>query len=150
MKVQCYCCGADFDKAPSQIRKSNGNNFCSRSCAAKVNNRITPKRKETSPSKESKLYETLGEVITAHLKSHKKMTANVFGGIRSRARYKIFNHKPKVCEKCGYNKHVEVCHKKSIASFDLSANIDNEINHADNLLVLCRNCHWEFDNRLWQ
>ena len=39
MKVNCDCCGKEFDKQPAQIKKSkSGKHFCSRSCAAKVNN----------------------------------------------------------------------------------------------------------------
>jgi predicted restriction endonuclease len=45
---------------------------------------------------------------------------------------------------CGYSKHVEACHIRRIADFPASATV-GEINHADNMLVLCPNCHWEFD-----
>ena len=43
MLVACKQCGVEFNKAPSQIKKGK-NNFCSRSCAAKYNNRKHPKR----------------------------------------------------------------------------------------------------------
>lgn len=47
---------------------------------------------------------------------------------------------------CGYNKHYEVCHVKDIKDFDRDSTV-YEINHADNLIHLCPNCHWEFDNQ---
>jgi hypothetical protein len=49
------------------------------------------------------------------------------------------------CEKCGYNKHVELCHISSIASFPNSALL-LEINGQGNIIFLCPNCHWELDN----
>jgi predicted restriction endonuclease len=49
------------------------------------------------------------------------------------------------CEVCGYNTHVEVCHIKSVSSFSDDTLI-TEINSIDNLVGLCPNHHWEFDN----
>jgi hypothetical protein len=51
------------------------------------------------------------------------------------------------CQKCGYDKHVEICHIKSIKEFEDSATIA-EINHKSNIVGLCPNCHWEFDHGL--
>jgi hypothetical protein len=53
------------------------------------------------------------------------------------------------CQNCGYEKHVELCHKKRITSFSDDTLI-GIINSPDNLLVLCPNCHWEYDNGLLQ
>lgn len=65
--------------------------------------------------------------------------------LRSLARsiYKKSN-KPKYCVNCKYNLHYEVCHIKDVRNFDGNATIA-EINDLDNLVALCRNCHWEFD-----
>ncbi len=49
------------------------------------------------------------------------------------------------CQVCGYVIHIELCHIKSIASFSDLATL-GEVNHPSNILVLCRNHHWEFDN----
>lgn len=49
------------------------------------------------------------------------------------------------CCVCGYSKHVECSHYKSIASFNNDALI-SEINHPTNLHGLCRNHHWEYEN----
>lgn len=45
MKVHCLTCAIEFEKFESQIKKSP-NHFCSRSCAAKYNNTLSPKRKK--------------------------------------------------------------------------------------------------------
>lgn len=49
------------------------------------------------------------------------------------------------CQKCGYDKHIECCHIKAVSSFPPETKI-SEINSLDNLIGLCPNCHWEFDN----
>jgi hypothetical protein len=49
------------------------------------------------------------------------------------------------CQKCGYDKHTELCHLKSIESFDDDVKIST-INSKDNIVYLCPNCHWELDN----
>lgn len=55
------------------------------------------------------------------------------------------SNKPKCCNLCGYSKHYEVCHIKSVSSFSDDIKVE-EINSIDNLVALCPNCHWEFDN----
>ena len=52
-----------------------------------------------------------------------------------------------ICKVCGYDKHVEVCHIKSVSSFLDTATV-LEINSIENLVVLCRNHHWEYDHDL--
>jgi len=49
------------------------------------------------------------------------------------------------CQVCGYSTHINLCHIKDIADFDTTATL-GEINHPNNILVLCPNHHWEFDN----
>lgn len=51
------------------------------------------------------------------------------------------------CERCGYSKHVELCHIKSVSSYPIEATL-GEVNHPTNLVVLCKNCHWEFDHNM--
>lgn len=49
------------------------------------------------------------------------------------------------CQVCGYNLHIELAHIKSISSFDKNTQL-SVVNSPDNILVLCPNHHWEFDN----
>lgn len=51
------------------------------------------------------------------------------------------------CQKCYYLFHVELCHIKPIASYPIDTKL-SVINDPNNILVLCRNCHWEFDHEL--
>lgn len=46
---------------------------------------------------------------------------------------------------CGYTKHIEVCHRKDVASFAEDALI-SEINDLGNMVGLCPTHHWEYDN----
>ena len=73
--------------------------------------------------------------------------ASKFGNIRCRARSLAFQHLPKRCEICSYSSHVEVCH--IIPLKDTSENTPlSSVNNMNNLVVLCRNHHWELDNGL--
>lgn len=49
------------------------------------------------------------------------------------------------CAVCKYDKHVEIAHIKPVSDFDDSSTIA-EINSIDNLIALCPNHHWEYDN----
>ncbi len=58
------------------------------------------------------------------------------------------NHlKGKPCENCGYDKHTEFCHITAISNFDKDTKL-SVVNGESNLVILCPNCHWEFDNNL--
>lgn len=55
------------------------------------------------------------------------------------------SNKPKQCIICGYDKHYEVAHIKAVSDFDDDSLI-SEINDENNLIALCPNHHWEYDN----
>lgn len=72
----------------------------------------------------------------------------IAANIRRRARYRYRNSsRPKYCINCGYKKHYEVCHIQAIMDFPPETSVA-EINSLENLVALCRNCHWELDNGL--
>jgi 5-methylcytosine-specific restriction endonuclease McrA len=83
---------------------------------------------------------TLGEVI--YLNHHK---SSAFALVRERARRKAKSLGWNSCKYCGYDKHIEICHIKPISSYPLETLV-SEVNSEENLLPLCPNCHWEFDN----
>ncbi len=157
----CKQCGKSlFERSETVVRKTK--KFCSRTCSATYNNLNYPER---YTSRKRVYYsccdcavevkggrkrckscanahrvvtdtKTLREVIyTAHHKS------SAFALVRSRARYAV-KDQSKVCSNCGYSKHVETCHIKSISEFSLETTL-KEINSFSNLSLLCRNCHWE-------
>ncbi len=149
--------------------------YCNRSCAAKVNN-VKGKRKclplpackvcgntvvyrynkfcksccdrrlnyvkaGTTPISER----TLEQAI--ELQKHSK-GANRYNSIRGAALI-IYKKELDVaqCNNCGYNKHVQVCHKIPISNFPPTALV-KDINARSNIVFLCPNCHWEFDHGL--
>jgi hypothetical protein len=53
----------------------------------------------------------------------------------------------KPCMICGYNKHVELHHIRPISDFP-DDTLLGEVNHPDNVVQLCPNCHWEVESGL--
>lgn len=90
---------------------------------------------------ESILDKTKGELF-----SSRKNWQSARSAIRklAEAAFKEANPSPK-CAICGYHHHVEVAHIKAVSQFEDSATI-REINSIDNLIGLCPNHHWEYDN----
>lgn len=60
--------------------------------------------------------------------------------------FEKYNKIPK-CAICGYDKHIEIAHIKAVSEFEDSAKV-SEINAIDNLIALCPNHHWEYDNKI--
>lgn len=160
--MKCENCGLPVNRPPSQVRKSkSGLVFCSRSCAATINNKNHPKRHMTrtcdvckslirSDSKycgvcyQDKHY--LSNKTLEQATQRRKNDNNRYCQIRqiSRKTY-LQSDRPKCCEVCGYDKHIEICHIKDIASFSKTTLV-SEINDLSNLIALCRNHHWELDH----
>jgi predicted nucleic acid-binding Zn ribbon protein len=77
-----------------------------------------------------------------------KTTYQVNAQVRQLARRIYANAKlPEVCRRCGYDKHVEICHLRGISTFPDETPIA-VINRLENLVALCPNCHWELDHGL--
>lgn len=163
VSVICENCGKKFNKNSWDISKSP-TNYCSRSCSASSNNlkrnykkksysckhcgAKTENRKtrcgkcpDTLSAEEKSKIESIKDII--YTKHHR---SSAFALIRSRARSVVKKLGQCSCQRCGYNEHIEVCHIKPISDFDENEKV-SIVNDPDNLLVLCRNCHWEFDHR---
>lgn len=67
-----------------------------------------------------------------------------YQSIREHAK-RLYKIDTAACSSCGWDRHVEVCHRKAIADFPDSATVA-EINAKSNIVLLCPNCHWLFDN----
>jgi hypothetical protein len=144
----CKCCNNPIQVGENQkvsdIRKKV---FCNSSCSATFNNlqrESKLKNKIKTPKKEKFEYIlSLSKkfLIEKHQTYHKYRSV-----IRRHAHY-VFNthHEHQECKVCGYDTHIEVCHIKSVSSFSDDTLI-SEINSIDNLIGLCPNHHWEFDN----
>lgn len=149
--------------------------FCSRSCAASHNNKKFPKRKtvrkclECNNVVKSYRHVRCDEHHTSHIKhlqdnKYQNKTLGYYKNLLSvkgkhpswinshvRGFNTSWNKKLKdlPCACCAYTKHVELCHIIPITEFSDDSTL-GEINHIDNVVQLCRNCHWEMDNGLLQ
>lgn len=56
-------------------------------------------------------------------------------------------HRPRLCQACGYDKHVEYCHSQPLKAFPATTTI-RELSGPANIFLLCPNCHWEYDHGL--
>ena len=137
--------------------------FCSRSCSAKLNNKKFPKRKSkrslicpqcnnkkdprSSFCKNCTPRNGLGDLTLKEAIYEKHHKSSAYALVRSRARAIAKELGLDKCQVCGYNKHVEIAHKKAISTFKDSTLVST-INSKDNLIALCPNCHWEYDHNL--
>jgi len=138
--------------------------YCSRSCAASVNNK-KPKRKRTSlcafcgkytkSTPRSGVHKCRDCYLKECADKFGEKTIGDFDSTYSRHRYQnVRNHAhnvarlhdlKKVCPECGYSLSVQLSHKKPISSFSLDTKL-KVVNNIKNLVFLCRNHHWELDN----
>jgi DNA-directed RNA polymerase subunit M/transcription elongation factor TFIIS len=149
-------------------KEETGNpKFCSRRCAAIYNNKYVHKialvkrfcRRcgkliernsykdnsvlcENCRSREYQFDDNVSLKDVIYTKHHK---SSAFALVRSRARRVAEILGMNKCFVCGYDKHVEISHKKPISSFSEDTLV-KVINSPDNLIALCRNHHWEFDH----
>lgn len=162
MDLICKQCNKAFSKFR---QKDQTNYFCSRSCWATYSN-LHDKQKYSN-RKKSKEHNCkycsqkingrkaycekckekiengdfpISEII--YIEHHK---SSAYAFIRTRARAIAKKLGWKQCCKCGYNKHIQIAHKRQVASFSEDTLL-NVVNHPDNLMPLCPNCHWEFDH----
>lgn len=157
MKTICLTCG----------KETSNPKFCSKSCSAKWTNKTYPKRKTSRVcldcDKPTMSYrhsrcehhynefknnqyrnKTIGE-YKEKLSVKGKHPSWVSSHIRLFAISWLRHLSKQPCRHCGYTKHVELAHIKSVSSFPDSTLL-SEVNSETNVLPLCPNCHWEFDN----
>lgn len=162
MQVICRNCSKVFNKDLNQIKKTS-NNFCSRSCSASYNNKMSPKRKLRKHCAVcAKLIKSNSKYCSSCRKTVQTVSLDniTYGALTYKAKYQKNSkirqrarsimestNTPKRCKNCGYDKHVAVCHIIFISSFPDTALV-SEINDLENLVYLCNNCHWELDHGL--
>lgn len=157
----CKQCGESLGE------KGWKNKFCNRSCAAKFNNKISKRKERTCKKCGTKFFSSNGGsklLCDKCRKEHNNLTqtiknttiedyikeyihaehSNRYSGIRDLCKIWNKNLKKHPCQRCGYSLHTEFCHIKEISkNKDLTL---GEINDPSNILILCKNCHWEFDH----
>ena len=166
--VSCHNCKKD----------TSNPRFCSRRCSAIVSNKKSPKRSIKKlcemPGCVSLVMTSKKNYCAEHVNHYKeKLQKNreiqkfwTMGDVRNqcvaqghhasslhavvRRLGRDWNgHLKQNCERrgCGYGLHVELCHIKPLMSFHDDALL-KEVNCPTNILILCPNHHWEFDNNL--
>ncbi len=158
MKVKCLNCENEFEKLIYEIKRYH-RHFCSRSCSTQYYSNKIVKRTKTKRCKNCNtlIYSNVtyckncspknNDVILLKTKSeYTNNGPNKYRSIRDHAA-KVIKNQPKLCNVCGYDRHVEVCHIKPISSFSDNSLIC-DINNLNNLIYLCPNHHWELDNNL--
>lgn len=142
---------------------TNNPKFCSRSCSASFTNKTHKKRKAkpkycikcnkylpNAKRHGSMCTDCNGNFVdwenTTLDEVYKKRRYQRNSRLRTRSRLKYLkSNKPKHCIYCGYNKHFDVCHIQGIDTFPIDT-VVSVVNSIDNLIALCKNHHWEFDN----
>lgn len=169
MKIyECLNCHKSVFRKLWQIEPS-GRVFCSKSCAATYNNSHNKSRK-FGPAKSkkckycdnivgSKKSSVCPECRETHpavvldisltiqdIKQHHGFKSNRFSRVRGHARRVLKKAGGLVkCLMCGYSKHVEACHIVPISKWAATTTI-SKVNSLNNLVGLCKNCHWELDH----
>lgn len=133
-KRECLQCGEMF------MRDNIKQKFCSTACRNAA--RIKPKRKKESKVSRGVDY----NAITIEELRALSIPPQHHAKIRAHAR-KIYAEAggDMFCYDCGYDLHVDVCHYVPVSMFTDDTPIA-VMNDVSNLVALCRNCHWEFDN----
>lgn len=163
-KSTCLQCTEEFSR-----KKGGGQDklkFCSRGCATAHHNSKRTQRggngllpSQTCPQCGGRKSDSTGAkaVCIACRKANRQeaIAATTLGELR--ARYNTLAYHAKIrmwaraictdraCIVCGYDLHVDVCHVKPVKDFTPSTPI-SEVNAPENLVSLCPNHHWEFDN----
>ncbi len=166
----CKYCGKEIDVGDHQkVSMARKKKFCNRRCAASFNNRENPKRRHVEKVSScqrcgKEIPETVRQGGSYYLRkfcpecrysdiqtkgeafSNKQNRINGHRYIREAARSVALGQGWVWCCKiCGYTKLVEVCHIKPVQKFS-DDTLLTEINSPSNLILLCRNHHWEFDH----
>lgn len=150
--VLCYRCG----------KSTRNQKYCSRTCANTVNGNLYPSRtrmprfckkcKVEVPGRRTVCDSCSRKVVDWHtvtLGSLRDRALQQYAAqIRNQARLAYQRSgRPTECAVCGYSRHVEICHIRAISQFEPTASVA-EVNKLENLVALCPNHHWEFDNDL--
>lgn len=151
-------------------KETTNPSYCSKSCSAKHTNVLYPKKKtkkkcivcgeSVKSYKHSRCESHQKEYLNNRFEVLKDLTLESYwkkdslknlhtssknAHIRAQARNNFKDLLSKPCYFCGYDKHVELCHIKPISQFKPTDKI-RDVNSYKNLIQLCPNCHWEFDN----
>ena len=143
----CKCCGEIITvKEKQKVSEVKRKIFCNKTCSVRHNNKFRQNKNDKVKKEYTEKYSYLNGVTKKKFFEIKGIYYKFRAEIRKHAQW-IYkkNNGEQNCKICGYNKHIQVCHIKSVSSFDDDSLI-TEINSFENLVGLCPNHHWEYDN----
>lgn len=152
----CKFCENIIECNRKQLTKIRQRQFCSLNCfhffSKKQRSLIEKKKKRTLEEyKRTRLQNSEDFLKKRTLEAHFNESKNYFSGrsniTKIAQRIMKNSERERKCGNCGYLKHVEVAHVKSVASFSKDSTL-YDVNRLENLIYLCPNCHWEFDNHI--
>jgi hypothetical protein len=150
----CKYCNEQIVQSPkSSFSKTKIKKFCNSSCFASYNNKL---RKQKNPCTKCLDCETqipiknwfrrkyCNNCLVSKRAINRTILQMTHAKIRSHARRSTMDREQK-CVNCGYDKFVETCHIKAVGDFEKNTTLAI-VNDQSNLILLCPNCHWEFDH----
>jgi len=146
--VICKQCGEIIKiRENERVQDVKSRFFCNHSCSAKFLHENKEKIIKPIKITRKKNLLILENVTKKELFEKRANWQSARSTIQKEARV-LYNKSDKFkgCAICGYTNHYEICHIKSVSSFPPDALIVKEINNINNLIALCPNHHWEFDN----
>jgi len=162
----CFNCLKTIEVGSNKVKNVRQKKFCNNSCSASFNNKYRKVNKwakkklckyceKETPTKDSttcvdynpnKIDWTVITIKELKERYNSKPKFYFQGRIRLLSRNVYKNSGlPNYCVNCKYELQYDVCHIKSIKDFSEEARI-SEVNNINNLIALCKRCHWEFDN----
>lgn len=151
---QCFCSSACGRRYPLNTcstcgDKTKNKKYCNQSCAAIGTNALRKKKRlcldcEMPIKRNRTRCMPCSKLIQSAGTQQKRQSTHA--KIRCASRQVTRTWK-QVCAICGYDKHVETCHRKPVSKFPPETLI-SVINHPSNLVLLCGNHHWELDHSM--
>jgi hypothetical protein len=145
---KCKGCGiAIFPKANEKKGSFSRTSFCSLQCGRAWRADLCRKngRAQTSRSREKIESLTIEEAFNGSKTQDSKWQLLRRSLAHWARRLYQRANMPMICLVCRYEKHVEIAHKTGIFKFPKNTRL-GEVNRLSNLIALCPNHHWEFDN----
>jgi hypothetical protein len=152
MKIKCNNCKKSFDKSARFVERSK-KHYCSRSCAAKTNNKKFPKRIKIWNTCKHCSKTCHKKFCSHHCQQQEKYVQTIalwqigkLSGLRGSRkeparwvyRY-MFAKAHGACEHCGWRKKHPVTGQVPLQLHHIDGNFQNTV--AANLELLCPNCH---------
>lgn len=145
----CEYCGKEIlPRENEKVSETKSKRFCNLSCSSKHRNEHRLKKQVKEKEPKTPKERAILEREKGDLFSNRKNWQSARSSIQKWARI-IYLESGKIqqCSVCGYVNHIEICHRKPVSDFDDEALV-KEINDIENLVPLCPNHHWEFDNKI--